>query len=56
VRVPSAIAAALAAAALLAGGCNMAVPALYVIQGPQKRPAQFTLPEDRKLVVFVDDR
>ena len=55
-RVPSAIAAALAAAALLAGGCNMAVPALYVIQGPQKRPAQFTLPEDRKLVVFVDDR
>jgi hypothetical protein len=34
----------------------MAVPALYVIQGPQKRPAQFTLPEDRKLVVFVDDR
>jgi hypothetical protein len=48
--------------ALLAAGlvalpaCNMAVPALYVIQGPNKKPAQFTLPEDRKLVVFVDDR
>lgn len=49
--------AVLAAAALLAaGGCNMAVPALYVVQGPPKRPAMYTLPTDRKLVVFIDDR
>ena len=56
-RALATIAVALAVpAALLAAGCNLAVPALYVIQGPNKRPAQFTLPEDRKLVVFVDDR
>lgn len=49
--------AVLAAAALLAAeGCNMAVPALYVAQGPPKRPAMFTLPADRKVVVFIDDR
>ena len=35
-----------AAAALAVAGCNMAVPALYVIEGPGKRPAVFTLPED----------
>jgi len=47
----------IAAAALLAApGCNMAVPALYVVQGPPKRPAMYTLPADRKVVVFVDDR
>jgi hypothetical protein len=45
-----------AAAALAAAGCNMAVPALYVVQGPGKKPAVYTLPEDRKLVVYVDDR
>ena len=45
-----------AAAALAAAGCNMAVPALYVMQGPGKKPAVYTLPEDRKLVVYVDDR
>jgi hypothetical protein len=45
-----------AAAALAVAGCNMAVPALYVIEGPGKRPAVFTLPEDSKVVVYVDDR
>ena len=50
------IASLLAASVAALPGCNMAVPALYVIQGPNKKPADFTLPEDRKLVVFVDDR
>lgn len=44
------------AAGALAGGCNYAIPAMWVAQGPPKKPAEFTLPKDRKLVVFVDDR
>lgn len=47
----------LAGAALLAAsGCNMAVPALYVIDGPGKKPAVYKLPVDKKVVVYVDDR
>jgi hypothetical protein len=50
------LALAASVALLVAQGCNMAVPALYVVQGPPKRPAMYTLPADKKVVVFVDDR
>lgn len=53
---PARILAALVALAAVAGGCNYAIPAMWVAQGPPKKPAEFTLPKDRKLVVFVDDR
>lgn len=48
--------AALCLATLVPPACNIATPALYVLQGPGKNPAEFTLPKDRKTVVFVDDR
>ena len=55
-RATRAILLASLAALLAAAGCNLAVPALYVAQGPPKQPALFTLPKDKKTVVFVDDR
>lgn len=45
----------LVVAALVAVGCNIIVPAAYIIEGPPANDAQYTLP-DRKVVVFVDDR
>ena len=48
--------AALAAAALSAAGCNYLIPGMWIVQGAPKKPAAYTLPKDRKLVVFVDDR
>lgn len=46
----------LAAATLLsAAGCNIVGPAMYLVQGPNKTPAQFTLPQ-QTTVVFIDDR
>ena len=48
-------AAALAASAALPA-CNIVTPVMYIAQGPGKKPAEYTLPKDRKLVVFVDDR
>lgn len=38
------------------GACNILGPALYFAHGPEKAPAQFTLPKERPVVVFVDDR
>lgn len=55
-RPRSLVPAFLAAALLAPAGCNIITPALYVAQGPPKTPAEFTLPKDRKTVVFVDDR
>lgn len=46
---------ALLGAPLLTWGCNLAGPALYVLQGPPKTPAAHNL-ADRPTVVFVDDR
>jgi hypothetical protein len=46
----------LSGAIFLVAGCNYAVPAMWIAQGPPKKPAEFTLPKDKKLVVFVDDR
>jgi len=46
-------------AALLAvplTGCNIAAPAYFILAGPPKREAGFTLPVNRPTVVFVDDR
>jgi len=37
-------------------GCNIVGPAFVLLHGPEKTPAQYTLDEDRKTVVFVDDR
>lgn len=37
-------------------GCNIVGPAVYFIGGPAKVKPQFTLPDDRPAVVFVDDR
>jgi hypothetical protein len=45
----------IALAALAVAGCNIIVPAAYIIEGPPSNDAQYTLP-DRKVVVFVDDR
>jgi len=52
---------ALAATALLVfgamaalPGCNIIVPAAYIIEGPPTIDAEFTLP-DRRTVVFIDD-
>ncbi|MSR17772.1 MAG: hypothetical protein EXS00_01155 [Phycisphaerales bacterium] len=44
-----------ALAALVVGGCNIVVPAAYMLEGPPKLPALYELPE-RKVVIFVDDR
>lgn len=46
---------AMAALGAVATSCNIAGPALYLIQGPPKTPAAFILP-DKPTVVFVDDR
>ena len=45
----------LLAVTLLVGACNIATPAMYILEGPPSNDAQFTLP-DRKTVVFVDDQ
>ena len=45
-----------AAAILVIAGCNYAVPAMWIAQGPPTKPAEVPLPKDKKLVVFVDDR
>jgi hypothetical protein len=44
------------AACIAATGCNYVIPALWVAQGPPKKPADYTLPKDKKTTVFVDDR
>lgn len=48
--------AVVAMAFAVAAGCNYAIPALWVAQGPPKAPAAYTLPTDLKTTVFVDDR
>jgi hypothetical protein len=37
-------------------GCNILGPAILLVEGPPKVPAQFTLEKKRPTVVFVDDR
>lgn len=44
-----------AAAALVPAGCNIIVPAAYILEGPPKIDAAFTLPAEKRTVVFVDD-
>lgn len=36
-------------------GCNIVSGAAYVVKGPDKTPARYTLPE-KKVVIFIDDR
>ncbi len=45
-----------AACGVAVGGCNYVIPAMWIAQGPPKKPAVFTLPKDKKTTVFVDDR
>lgn len=47
---------ALSAAVAATSGCNIAGPAFYFVHGPEKIPAQYELPADKKVVVFIDDR
>ena len=55
-RLPRALRLAAPALLLLAvAGCNIVAPAYYLIHGPPRTPAVYTL-EDRPTVVFVDDR
>lgn len=37
-------------------GCNILGPAFYIVHGPAKTPARYTLDNSRVTVVFVDDR
>jgi hypothetical protein len=48
-------AAVLAGAALMLGSCNIVAPIGYVIHGPEKIPAQYTLDPKKVTVVFIDD-
>lgn len=45
----------LASVALWSGGCNLVGAGAYIIHGPEKQPAEFTLPQ-KMTVVFIDDR
>lgn len=47
--------AALVTASLLSG-CNIIGAAYVVAVGPEKAPAKFTLPPEKRVLVFVDDR
>jgi len=40
---------------LSGGGCNLVGAGTYIIHGPAKDPAEFTLPQ-KTTVVFIDDR
>ncbi|MBL9140385.1 MAG: hypothetical protein JNK53_00840 [Phycisphaerae bacterium] len=51
-----ALAACLAACVVCTVGCNYVIPAMWIAQGPPKKPAVYTLPKDLKTTVFVDDR
>lgn len=46
----------LAVALVGSAGCNIVGPAVYFIHGPEKIDAQFELPEDKAVVIFIDDR
>jgi hypothetical protein len=50
-----ALLALLVVAAASAGACNIAAPAFYILHGPPRTPAVYTL-ADRPTVIFVDDR
>lgn len=52
--VAAMVLAAAAGAALLSSGCNIIVPAAYILEGPPTVDAAFTLPPKRT-VVFIDD-
>ena len=41
--------------ALPAGGCNIGMQAMFLVQGPPKDPAAVTLPKDRPTAILLDD-
>ncbi|MHC5022532.1 MAG: hypothetical protein ACYTGG_01295 [Planctomycetota bacterium] len=45
----------IAAAGVLAAGCNIVTPIVYAVSPPPTQPALYPL-EDRPTVVYVDDR
>lgn len=49
------VALALVAPIATAAGCNYIGPAIFLIHGPTKTPAQYELDPERPTVVFVDD-
>lgn len=48
--------AAIASFAAFTLGCNIAGPAFYFIHGPEKIAAQYEIPKEKSVVVFIDDR
>jgi hypothetical protein len=51
-----ALAALAAVCSILPSGCNIVAPVGYIVHGPEKTPALYTIPKDATVVVFVDDR
>ncbi len=49
------IGAALCASMGIVAGCNILGPASYLVAGPEKVPAAFTLDPKRTTVIFIDD-
>lgn len=50
------MAGAIGLAGCVLGACNITGPAFLAIHGPAKTPAQYTLPGERPVIVFIDDR
>lgn len=50
------LAVTLLGATLTAAGCNIAAAAVFVLHGPEKTEALFTLPKDKSAVIALDDR
>lgn len=40
----------------LLGSCNIVAPVVYLVEGPPKDDAVFTLPKERPTLILVDDR
>lgn len=51
-----AVASIAALAAFMSAGCNIVLPAMYIVQGPPKVDAQYKLDKSRVTVIFIDDR
>jgi hypothetical protein len=45
----------LAGLLFVAPACNVVGPAIFLVEGPPKIPAAYTLPKETSVVVFIDD-
>lgn len=43
-------------AALTVAGCNLAMPIAYIVGGLPPTPAAYTLPKNKMVLVYIDDR